>query len=170
MFEIKLTENIIPSRRDEADTSIVEAIQTIYPHQDTWIATMNWNGYAIALSGGTISFLYADLLRIIDLIRSGQEIFENNFLDSAFTARWEFKLRDNLVHIKVSWFDITTVANKNEPLKNIDSVADTLIMDKDKFIATLRLLIDKVNSDLLAAGYPKALFPVGSQENSMGGL
>lgn len=158
MFEIKLTENIIPSGRDEADTSIVEAIQTIYHHQDTWIATMNWNGYAIALSGETISYLYDDLLHIISLIRSGQEIFENNFLDSAFTARWEFQLRDKHVHISASWFDITTVANKNETLKNINSVPDTLIMDKDKFIAEVNLLIDKVNRDLLAAGYPKELF------------
>lgn len=158
MFEITITENIIPSGRDEADTSISEAIQTIYYNHDTWIATMNWNGYVIALFGGTISYLYTDLLHILDMIRSGQEIFENNFLDSAFTARWKFQLRDNHVHIKASWFDITTVANKNETLKDINSVPDTLIIDKDKFIAALTLLINKVDSDLLAAGYTKEPF------------
>lgn len=158
MFEITIKENIIPSDRDEADTSIVEAIQTIYYNKDTWIATMNWNGYAIALFDGAISYLYADLLRIIGLIKSGQEMFENNFLDASFTARWEFQLRDNYVHIRASWFDITPVANKNETLKNINSVPDTLVMNKDKFIAALQLLINKVNSDLLTAGYPKEMF------------
>lgn len=161
MFEITITENIIPSGRDDEDKSITEAIQTIYHNQNTWVATMNWNGYAIALFGGTISYVYTDLLRIIGLIQSGQEIFKNNFLDSSFTARWKFQLLENNVHIRASWFAITPVANKNETLKDIDSVPDTLIMDKDKFIAALNLLINKVNSDLLAAGYPKELFLAG---------
>lgn len=161
MLEITITENIIPSGRDDEDKSIIEAIQTIYHNQNTWVATLNWNGYAIALFGGTIAYLYTELLRIIGLIQSGQEIFENNFLDSAFTARWKFQLRDNHIHIRASWFAITPVANKNETLKDINSVPDILIMDKDKFIAELNLLIEKVNSDLLAAGYPKELFLAG---------
>lgn len=156
MFNIKIVRNIIPSIQDDEDISVVEAVQTIYKNEDSWIAEMNWNGYIIPLFGDTIAYLYKDILSIINCIESNKEIFEKSFLDASFTARWECSINNNIIHIKAFWFDLSPAANENQEIKDINSVSNILAMDKNKFIDELNILIDKVNRDLLSAGYDKS--------------
>lgn len=152
MFNVKIINNTPPSIKDPEDTSIVEAIQTMYKNQDKWIAEINWNNYIIPLFSGAISYIYNDIISIVNSIKSNKEVFEISFLDSSFTAKWKCNIKDGMIHIQAFWFDISPAANED---KDINSVSDSLVMDKDKFISELNILINKVDRDLLSAGYNK---------------
>ena len=153
MFQIEINYNTtLHLQKDLNDLTVPEAIETIYYSSADCVASLVWNGCKLLLFGVTIGNIYNNIISTVTAITSNSETFLENFLDSAFTARWEFAVNGDNIHITAYWFDIVCIEG------DIMSVPNSVIMPKNKIIHEFDKLLSKIKEDLTIVGYDNSLY------------
>lgn len=90
---------------DSEDQSIEEIIETIFLVEDD--VTMCWNGFSISVSlKYDISNMWNDIEMMMDSLRRGVDEFSIHWPSSSFMARWNFKVKNELILITAFWTEI----------------------------------------------------------------
>ena len=155
MFQIKIKNININSTKDPDDIYISEAIETIYSNSGC-IAELNWNGYNISILGSSIGSIYSNIVHMINQLELKKEYFVENFLDSSFTAKWECYIDGDSLKIVAFFIDI---ANTKKTVKDIINRNNTINIKPKLFICEWRKLLNKINKDLISAGYNDFALP-----------
>lgn len=149
MFEIKIIERKSFSKFDPDDTNISEALETIYPFDQSFIII--WNGIEIKvnyhLDGCMIFF---DLKRLFDELNSDKrnKSFEINWGSQSFFAQWQFDVNGKILTIHSYWTNVGGNLVELRKTKN-----KTIAVDKDIFLNEWRKVLFAIKEDLIKAGY-----------------
>lgn len=157
MFEI-ITEGK-PSLRNSnlEDSTVAEAISTIYPNDNSFIIYFNWNGFYIPLDGISFSSIYNDVIDMLESIEMGEKKFSNTFFDSCFTARWESELIHDNIKVIAFWTDIASFGRPDTTVQKLREVSNTIIVNQQNFINSWESLLKIIKEDLIKAGYDNKL-------------
>ena len=142
------------SNRDKEDTTVSEAISTIYKSDEDWMLTIHWLEYELLLDGIMIGDIYNDLVKMLKSIQANERAFTVFFLDSGFTAAWNIEVENDQLAIDARW---TTVTSKDpQTCEKLRELA-VLRLQKSDFIDNWNRLLSIVKEDLLASGYSNQL-------------
>ncbi|BDR55757.1 hypothetical protein [Xylocopilactobacillus apis] len=157
MFEIDFSSSVNLGKLDSEDSTVAEAIYTIYSeYSETF--TLNWNNYLIPLSKkGDLSEIYNDIVKMLILIKMNKEKgFYINFLSNAFTAKWEFTLyKTEQIRINAKWNSNSIFSNKL--INEIDPNLYQVLVNKTHFVNQWDNLLRNLKQDLKAVGYTDSL-------------
>lgn len=157
MFEI-VTEGKSSLRNfDLEDSTVAEAISTVYKNDDVFKIYLNWNGFYIPLDGVSFSNIYNDVIHMLESIEMGEIKFSNTFLDSCFTAKWESELINNNIKITAFWTDIASYGKENTTVEKLREVSNTVLVSQQDFVTNWKNLLRVIKEDLIRAGYDSAL-------------
>ncbi len=158
MFEIKTKgKKIILKESDPEDIEVREAIYTIYNGDYSFMILINWNNFEISMDGVSFSQIYDDVVNMLEFINLCEEKFSISFLDSCFTTRWHFSIKDEIIKVVADWIDIASYGNENITLENLKKVSDTIIINKNDFKKEWNNLLKIIKQDLISAGYDDRL-------------
>lgn len=149
IFQISIKNANINLAKDPDDIYISEAIETIYSNSGC-IAELNWNGYYISILGSSIGSIYSNIVHMINQVELKNTYFVENFLDSAFTAKWECYINGDSVKIVAYFIDII---NSKRTVKDIINRNNTINIKQELFIYEWRKILNRINKDLISAGY-----------------
>lgn len=133
---------------DSEDSTVSEAIYSIYPIQDGTIV-LNWNGCEINLALNSLSDFYTDIVNMLESI-SLNKPFTQYFLCSAFTAEWLFDFQDNELKITAHWISI---GGGEATERKLHKVPNVIFIKRNLFISLWDNLLQTVMSDLYIKGY-----------------
>ena len=155
-FKLLISNPLNLSSMDKADTTISEALQTIYPYGKESSIYMKWNGYIIELNlTAQVSDIYTDILKMLYLLMDENiEEFDIHWGSNSFMAQWSFKKRkDNMLNIKAYW---TSVIGGHEILMKLNKVKHIIEIKEKSFIIEWISLLEIIREDLLKVGYSSA--------------
>lgn len=157
MFNINFDNSVELGLLDSEDTTVSEAIYTIYlDYSDSF--TLNWNNYLVPLSKkGDLSEIYNDIIKMLVLIKTNKEKeFYINFLSSTFTAKWDFTLyKSEQIRINAKWNSNSIFSNKI--INEIDPNLYQVLVNKTHFVNEWDNLLRNLKRDLKAVGYTDSL-------------
>lgn len=158
MFKIiTKKKNLIEKNADIEDITVSEAISTIYNYSTDFLISINWNRIIILLDGVSFSQIYNDAVLMLELIKSPEKEFSINFLDSNFTAKWNFTKENSTLNIHAEWYDIASFDGTNISVEKLNDLCNFLEEDIECFINTWDSLLKEIKIDLLNAGYNNEL-------------
>lgn len=138
--------------RDEKDTTVSEALQTIYPYTKESSVYMYWNGYILELYlCAEISDVFKDILRMVDSLKN-KEATSISWGSDVFFGTWDCCYCKQNIKIKASW---TSLRGGSETLKQLNMVSNELIIDIDLFLKEWLKLLTQIKKDLKKMGYSK---------------
>lgn len=157
MFSIEFANSINLGKFDREDSTVSEAIYTIYPdYSDSF--TLNWNKYLIPLSKkGDLSEIYNDLVNILTLIKTDNaKAFYINFLSSTFTAKWNFIIyKTDQIIINAKWYSNSIFRNRIITASDPDLYQ--VLVNKHHFVKAWDTLLRNLKRDLKTVGYTNRL-------------
>ncbi|MDC8100616.1 hypothetical protein [Chryseobacterium rhizosphaerae] len=156
MFKIITKKQMFLGNLDLEDTTVTEAIYTLYLN-DNMMININWNGFVIPMNGSSFSQVYNDVILMLELIINDEKEFSINFLDSCFTAIWNFSNYDDMIKVEANWIAIASYGDINVSLENLYKTSNTLIIKKQNFIEEWNSLFKIIKEDLLKVGYNDTL-------------
>ncbi|MCQ9639368.1 hypothetical protein MP478_08180 [Chryseobacterium sp. WG14] len=156
MFKIITKKEMFLGNLDLEDTTVTEAIYTLYLN-DNMMININWNGFVIPMNGSSFSQVYNDVILMLELIMNDEKEFSINFLDSCFTAIWNFSTYDDMIKVEANWIAIASYGDINVSLENLYKTSNTLIIKKQNFIEEWNSLLKIIKEDLLKVGYNDTL-------------
>ena len=142
------------SKRDKEDTTVSEAISTIYKSDEDWMLTIYWFEYELLLDGIMIGDIYNDLVKMLKSLQANEQVFTVSFLDSGFTAIWNIELENDQLTIDARW---TTVTSKDPQTSEKLRKLPVLRLQKNDFVDNWNRLLSIVKEDLLSTGYSNQL-------------
>lgn len=138
--------------RDENDTTVSEALQTIYPYTKESSVYMYWNGYILELwFCAEISDIFKDILQMVDSLKNKKAI-SISWGSNIFFGTWDCSYCKQDVKIKATW---TALRGGYETLKQLNMVSNELIIDIDLFLKEWLKLLMQIKEDLKKMGYSK---------------
>jgi len=149
MFKIEISERESYLKRDIEDSSISEALETIYQGNANF--DIIWNKITIHVS------LDSDMCMIIfDIKRMFKELKKNktegtftiSWGSPSFFTQWDFEVKEKILIIDSYW---TTVNGNMNSLRKPNN--KKIIVDKDYFLEEWRKVLSVIKEDLLKAGY-----------------
>ncbi|GEN76890.1 hypothetical protein [Chryseobacterium hagamense] len=153
MFEIIIKEKAKIEKLDSNDFDITEAIYSIYKN-GKFMIFINWNGFYIPMNGSTLSQIFDDIIEMLEaLLDIESNNFSVNFLDSCFTAVWEFSKENENIKIKSEWIEIAPYNLKNITIEELNKVSNIVKINKVDFIRKWDFLIKIIKDDLIISGY-----------------
>jgi len=142
------------SKRDKEDTTVSEAISTIYKSDEDWMLTIYWFEHELLLDGIMIGDIYNDLIKMLQSLQANEQVFTVSFLDSGFTAIWNIELENDQLTIDARW---TTVTSKDPQTREKIRKLPVLRLQKNDFVDNWNRLLSIVKEDLLSTGYSNQL-------------
>ncbi len=158
MFDLQFNQQRVLNKRDVDDTTISEAISSIYECYDNDLKII-WNDLSFVLDfNSDISIIFNDLLYMIEDLNNNLSEFNTTFLSSSFTAKWSFKRNLDNLTVTPSIYQGHVLKNgeffEQSDLESIDSLLQTNATD---FIMPWIKLVKVLKSDILTAGYPMSI-------------
>jgi hypothetical protein len=151
-FSIKRPNKL--SMFDKEDTTVSEAISTIYRQDDDWMLTINWFDHELFLDGSMIGDIYNDIVKMLRAIEANESGFTIFFLDSGFTVAWNIEVENEELMIDASW---TSVVSEDSQILEKLRKLPTLRIQKSEFFASWSRLLSIIKEDLSASGYSNRL-------------
>lgn len=137
-------------RHDKQDTTISEALQTIYPYTKEASVYMYWNGYILELYFcAEISDIIQDIFFLINSLENVEQ-FDVNWGSNIFFGTWECFCDNNEVKIKSK---LQALRGGAEILKQLSYVSDEVTIQIDTFINEWLKLLKQIDKDLERNGY-----------------
>lgn len=141
---------------DPADTSIGEAIYSIYKNNETPIVEILWNDVRLEIDGISLSKLIFDIWNTLSLLRENRPTFDIYFFDNAFTTNWHFSSVNDELHIYSQWTVVKGFTSKNGKLHKLQTLTvDTI--KKNDLIVSFEQILRQIRNDLCSAGYSESL-------------
>jgi hypothetical protein len=137
MFKIKYKLESL-NEKDKEDTTVNEAIQTVYTLNDKII--LIWNNSEVSLSMKyDIGDSWIEILDMIKKLKSHETKFKMQWPSQSFWVLWEFlEISETELEIKANWhYEVDSFIQVNRAV----------------FITEWEKLITKVNKDLKRQGY-----------------
>jgi hypothetical protein len=141
---------------DKEDTSLSEAIYTMYKNEEGPIIKITWNGLVLPIDGITLSHLINDLSKMVSLLKQDKQNFSIHFLDNAFTAEWHCTQEGKKLSIASFWTTVRGYSKDDGSLENLRNQQNESI-DKVVFLKAMQTLFTSIKEDLKKAGYDKAI-------------
>lgn len=151
---VKNTRQLSPL--DPEDTSVSEAIYTLYKNSENPIVDLVWGGFIIPIDGITLSHIYFDVGKMVARLKSNEESFKIFFLDSALTAEWQFEVRGNSIEITALWTTVRGYGHTDNSIENLRA-SNFEVIDKSSFVSDWNSLLLLIKNDLITAGYDSSL-------------
>ena len=107
MFNIRTKDSIVYKTKDTEDSSVSEALETIYENYPGAVAELEWNNCVIPLLGHSIGSIYNSITHLLSCIKDGIMNGTENFLDNTFTAKWKFQIKNDSITIESYWIAVS---------------------------------------------------------------
>lgn len=156
MFEIIINRPVKLGKLDTEDTSVSEAIETIYKYDEVGILTIVWNHLSIVLKGHSLASIYNDIIYMLEFIQMGDEKFSITFLDPSFTTKWESELINEDIKITALWTDVDSFGTEKQLLKELRQ-SNIIVENQHDFIKDWESLLKMIKEDLISTGYDNTL-------------
>lgn len=156
MFEIRTKGKASLDSLRITDSSVSEALNTIYTHDYDFMIFINWNGFNIPMDGVGFSQIYSDIIMMLEELEEEYN-FSINFLDTGFTAVWNFTTEGDFLKVEAEWVDIASYGYENTTVEELEKVSNIVTINKSKFMNEWNSLLKIVKTDLLKAGYKNTL-------------
>lgn len=157
MFEIEIIKKrIIKKNADFEDTTVSEAISTIYNYSDDFLIFISWNGFKLPMDGVSFSQIYNDVIIMLEGLEEKCD-FTVNFLDTGLTAIWNFTNKGDFVNIEAEWVDIASYGYENTTIEELKKISNTIMVNKKEFMNQWNSLLKIIKNDLLEVGYKDSL-------------
>ena len=154
MFKLLISGPIELNEIDTEDSTVNEALQTIYSGTKAYAVYLKWNNYIVELGlNAEIADIFSDIIKMMDGLRNQKE-FSIYWGSSSFFATWAFIVDTDHVKIKADW---TSLRGPKEILEEIRKVPNQLIISKKEFMNEWLELLSVIKKDLQQAGYDKEL-------------
>lgn len=159
LFRVELHRSEALRPRDPDDSTVAEAIESIYPHEAFVRIRLTVDASVQLPVSGGVSDIYNDLATMLTRLEIGDVPFDTSFLCSCFTAKWSVsESAGGELHVRTSW---TSVIGDHDGREIRDAafneIVPQLVVRKDEFIDAWRGLLSTLERDLLAAGYGSEL-------------
>lgn len=143
---------------DVEDTSVSEAIWSIYPNDDETVM-ITFGNYLIYLDKrGDIAGMYNDIIHMLKCLNENNSEFLTSFLSSGFTVYWNFKKEKNSITITPTWFSAGQKhIETNLFVQNVREVNFPITVNTDVFISEWHKFLKNIKEDLLKVGYTEDL-------------
>lgn len=153
MFKLELIRDTPLGQKDEEDTTVSEAIFSVYSDYETDIHLF-FGDFLVCLSRrGDISDIYNDIVDIFMQLEHGSKIFFMNFLSSSFTTRWDFELiKPGTIKINAKWFDVVYYDKKQSMIKQSE-IEVPISEFKDQW----KKILLPIKEDILTLEYDRRL-------------
>ncbi|UHO40157.1 hypothetical protein H5J24_09250 [Chryseobacterium capnotolerans] len=152
MFEIRTKGKASLDNLSVTDSSVSEALNTIYTHDYDFMIFINWNGFKIPMDGVSFSQIYNDVIIMLEELEEEYD-FSVNFLDTGLTAVWSFTIEGDFLKVEAKWVDIASYGYENTTVEELEKVSNIVVINKNKFINEWDNLLRIVKDDLLNTGY-----------------
>jgi hypothetical protein len=150
MFQLLISNPIALKDMDAEDSTVNEALQTIYPSTKESAVYMKWNNYILQMNlTAEIADVFSDIIKMMEALVNQQE-FSIHWGSNVFFATWKFAVDDSLLKINAEW---TSLRGAGETLSEIKKVPNHLTINKSDFIKEWLELLRMIKQDLLKAGY-----------------
>jgi hypothetical protein len=143
-------------RFDPEDSSIGEAIYSIYKNNPSPIIEINWNNLRIEIDGISLSKIIFDISNTLALLKANKQVFIIHFFDNAFTAKWQFTISEDVVNICSEWTALKGYSSQNKKLDQLRALNEESI-NKAELIASFEKLLIQIKNDLMISGYTEPL-------------
>jgi hypothetical protein len=156
MFFIEITRPVKLGIKDPEDTTVSEAIESIYSNAGRMI-NMHWNDFVIPLFGYSLGDIYYNIINILNDIKSGKSFFTENFLDAVFTAKWVCEIRNDMIKITAHWTTIANLEKEDITIDKLKQVSNVVLVDLEEFTSGWKKLLRIIKEDLITVGYDNTL-------------
>ncbi|EGI1937926.1 hypothetical protein K7N57_000722 [Salmonella enterica] len=152
MFSIVLLNDFVLGEMDEEDTTVSEAIDSIYVEY-THDIVFKWNNHETRLDRkGDISEIYNDIILMLKLLSDkNNKKFSISFLSSTFTAIWDFSIDMDMLSIRAKWITVSFLNDRD------DEGLYVLNIPVNVFISEWNKLLRIIRDDLIKCGYDESL-------------
>jgi len=152
MFEITIKGKKRKRNADFEDTTVTEAISTIYNSSSDFLIFINWNGFKLPMDGIGFSQIYNDIIIMLEYLEEERDFYVN-FLDSGLTAIWKFTVKGDFIDVEAEWIDIASYGFENTTIEELERVSNIITVNKKKIIDEWNSLLKIIKIDLINAGY-----------------
>ena len=140
------------NKRDVEDSTVSEALQTIYPKNKSSNLCMIWNGVVLGLEmHDEVADIYWDIIKMLyDMYEQPLSSTRVHWGSSVFMAEWIIKPYNDTLYISAYW---TALKHKKHLLPELNTPNDTIYIKREVFIAYWLQLLRKIQIDLKQQGY-----------------
>lgn len=149
-FKLLLPPHVELCEIDPEDSTLSEALQTIYANSTRDLLQMHWNGHILKLGlNAEIADIIGDIIKMMQGLQK-REAFTIYWGSSSFFATWKFSVDGEALTVHSDW---TSIRGPKENLEELRKVSNTVTVRRGDFTQEWMPLLRMIKDDLTRAGY-----------------